>query len=454
MHVSDPLHQFSPVDFGNNFLWGVAMAAAQNEGAWNEDGRAPSIWDVFARRKGKIKGSARPSVATDFYHRFKDDLLLVKALGFNTFRFSLSWSRIIPDGVGKVNQAGLAFYHRLIDECLQQGIQPFITLYHWDLPQALEQKGGWTSHLMNRWFIRYATVCAEAFGDKAKNWIVLNEPFGFTSLGYMLGRHAPGKTGLDNFLKAVHHAALAQADGGRVLRSEISNAYIGTSFSCSAVHPHTASAADAEAARKTDILLNRLFIEPLLGKGYPNENFKLIEKLELLNKSWKYTERLRFDMDFIGLQNYFPVVVKHSPFIPYVNAMEVKASSRKVPHTAMGWEISPEGFHAVLKKFWKYGAVKEIIVTESGAAFADKLVNGQVLDTERMQYHQHYLKALLQAKKEGIKIKGYMAWTLTDNFEWSEGYHARFGLVHTDFKTQLRTVKQSGYWFRDFLSEL
>lgn len=454
MYTVEPTPSFAAADFGNHFLWGVAMAAAQNEGAWNEDGRGPSIWDVFARRKGKIKGDARPSQATDFYHRFKDDLLLVKALGFTTFRFSLSWSRIMPDGSGKVNQAGLNFYHRLIDECLQQGIQPFITLYHWDLPQALEQKGGWTSHLMNRWFIRYATVCAEAFGDRAKNWIVLNEPFGFTSLGYMLGRHAPGKTGLDNFLKAVHHAALAQADGGRVLRSEINNAYIGTSFSCSAVHPHTASAADAEAARKTDILLNRLFIEPLLGKGYPNENFKLIEKLELLNKSWKYTERLRFDMDFIGLQNYFPVVVKHSPFIPYVNAMEVKATSRKVPHTAMGWEISPLGFHTVLKKFWKYGAVKEIIVTESGAAFTDKLVNGQVLDTERMHYHQQYLKALLQAKKEGVKIKGYMAWTLTDNFEWSEGYHARFGLVHTDFKTQLRTVKQSGYWFRDFLSEL
>jgi beta-glucosidase len=438
-------------DFGSPFLWGVAIAAAQNEGAWNEDGRGPSIWDAFARRQGKIKGKAKPTTATDFYHRFKDDLLLVKALGFNTFRFSLSWSRIMPDGAGKINQQGLSFYHRVIDECLKQGITPFITLYHWDLPQALEQKGGWASHLMNKWFIKYATVCAEAFGDKAKNWIVLNEPFGFTAMGYMLGRHAPGKTGLNDFLKAVHHAALAQADGGRVLRNEIKQAYIGTSFSCSEVTPYTNKAEDIEAARKTDILLNRLFIEPLLGKGYPNENFKLIEKLELVNKSWKYTERLRFDMDFIGLQNYFPVVVKHSPFIPYVNATEVKAITRKVPHTAMGWEISPDGFYNILKKYWKYGAVKEIIVTESGAAFTDKIINGQVADPQRMQYHQQYLQALLQAKKDGIKIKGYMAWTLTDNFEWAEGYYPRFGLVHVDFKTQLRTVKQSGYWFRDFL---
>jgi len=450
--MNRPSPQLSAKDFGPHFLWGVAMAAAQNEGAWNEDERGPSIWDVFARRQGKIKGSAKPYTATDFYHRFKDDLLLVKALGFNTFRFSISWSRIMPDGAGKINQAGLGFYHQLIDECLKQGITPFITLYHWDLPQALEQKGGWTSHLMNKWFIKYAGVCAEAFGDKAKNWIVLNEPIGFTSLGYMLGRHAPGKTGLDNFLKAVHHAALAQADGGRVLRSEIKNAYIGTSFSCSEVIPFTQKAEDVEAARKMDILLNRLFIEPLLGKGYPNENFKLIEKLELVNKAWKFTERLRFDMDFIGVQNYFPLVVKHSPFIPYVNAIEVKAKNRKVPHTAMGWQISPDGFYNMLKKFWKYGAVKEIIVTESGAAFNDKLVHGQVFDPERTQYHQQYLQALLQAKKDGIRVKGYMAWTLTDNFEWSEGFNARFGLVHTDFKTQLRTVKQSGYWFRDFLN--
>lgn len=445
-------HQLSVKDFDDPFFWGVAMAAAQNEGAWNEEGRGPSIWDVFARRQGKIKGKAKPYVSNDFYHRFKDDLLLVKALGFNSFRFSLSWSRILPEGSGKINQAGLQFYHKLIDECLKQDITPFITLYHWDLPQALEQKGGWASPLMNRWFIKYATVCAEAFGGKAKNWVVLNEPFGFTTLGYMLGKHAPGKTGLNNFLKAVHHAALAQADGGRVLRSIIKNAYIGTSFSCSEVRAHTNNPDDTEAARKTDILLNRLFIEPLLGKGYPNENFKLIERLELVNKSWKYTEQLRFDMDFIGLQNYFPVVVKHSPFIPYVNATEVKAAARKVPHTAMGWEISPTSFYNMLKRYWKYGAVKEIIVTESGAFFPDKIINGQIADVQRMEYHQQYLQALLHAKKDGVKINGYMAWTLTDNFEWSEGYHARFGLVHVDFKTQLRTVKQSGYWFRDFLN--
>ena len=205
--------KFSVKDFGNNFQWGVAIAAAQNEGAADIYGRGPSIWDVYAKRHGKIKGAAKPTVACDFYHRYKDDLLLVKALGFKVFRFSISWPRIVPDGSGKINKEGISFYHRVIEECLLLGLTPYVTLYHWDLPQALEKKGGWTNYLIVKWFSRFITICAEAFGDKVKHWIILNEPFGFTALGYMLGKHAPGKMGLDNFIPALHHAALAQADG-------------------------------------------------------------------------------------------------------------------------------------------------------------------------------------------------------------------------------------------------
>jgi len=208
------------------------------------------------------------------------------------------------------------------------------------------------------------------------------------------------------------------------------------------------------AAQKLDILLIRLFIEPLLGKGYPRlDSFPFLEKLELHNKAWKYTERLQFDMDFIGIQNYFPVVVKYNQFIPIVNASEVKASTRKVPHTAMGWEINADSFYHIIKRFWNYGGVKEIIISESGAAFKDKLVNGVVNDAERIHYFQQYLGALLKAKKEGVNIKGFLAWTLMDNFEWAAGYNARFGLIHTDFNTQLRTIKNSGYWFREFLQK-
>jgi beta-glucosidase len=439
-------------DFGNEFLWGVAMAAAQNEGAHNVGGRGPSIWDTFSKRQGKIKNADKPFESCDFYHRYKDDLLLVKVLGFKVFRFSISWSRIIPDGTGSINKEGIAFYHRLIDECLKLDLIPYITLYHWDLPFALEKEGGWTSHKIVKWFSRFATVCADEYGDKVKNWIILNEPMGFTSLGYMLGKHAPGKIGLSNFLPAVHHAIIAQAEGGRIIRTLVSDANIGTALSCSEVMPFSLHPKDIEAANRVDILMNRLFIEPILGSGYPDDKFILMEKLHIHNKAWKYTRQMQFDFDFIGLQNYFPVTVKYSPVMPIIQASEVKAAKRKVPHTAMGWEINADSFYRMIKRFSEYEGVKNIIITEGGAFFKDKLMNGVVNDVERIDYFQKYLTALLRAKQEGIRVNGYFAWTLTDNFEWSEGYHVKFGLVHVDFKTQLRTVKQSGHWFREFLS--
>jgi beta-glucosidase len=447
------LHKLIASEFGADFQWGVAMAAAQNEGAGNSYGKGPSIWDTFARRQGKVKGGGKPTVACDFYHRYKDDILLAKALGFSVFRFSISWARVLPEGMGRVNKEGIAFYHRVIDECLKLGLTPYVTLYHWDMPTALEKEGGWTSHFIVKWFSRFVTLCAEEYGDKVKDWIVLNEPFGFTSLGYMLGKHAPGRIGLSNFLPAIHHAALAQAEGGRLLRQLVPRAHIGTSFSCSEVLPYTNNPEDIQAAKRLDILMNRLFIEPALGRGYPREDFKFLERLELHNRSWKYTERMTFNFDWIGVQNYFPIVVRYNPLIPIIQASEVKAKARGVPQTAMGWEINPDSFYRVLKRFWLYGGVKEIIVSESGAAFKDTVVNGAVNDQARIEYFQGYLLAMLRAKKEGVNIKGFFAWTLMDNFEWAAGYDARFGLIHVDFATQLRTIKSSGYWFRDFLQK-
>lgn len=439
--------------FGDDFLWGVAIAAAQNEGAAFTDGRGASIWDQFAKRSGKIKNAAKPTVASDFYHRYKDDLLLAKALGFKVFRFSISWSRILPEGIGRTNKEGIQFYHKLIDEILQLGMIPFVTLYHWDLPQALEKEGGWASHQLLKWFHRFVTVCAEEFGDKVKHWIVLNEPMGFTSLGYILGKHAPGKINLNLFLSSVHNAVMAQSEGGRILRLHVKDAVIGTTFSCSEVKPFTQSKNDLMAAHRMDILLNRLFIEPSLGMNYPNEDFPLMDKLHLHTKAWKFTERMKFDFDFIGVQNYFPVTIKYSSIIPYANASEVKAASRKVPHTAMGWEINADSFYNILQKFDAYENVRSIIVSENGAYFKDDLKSGVVNDFERINYFQLYLKALLKAKKDGMKVNGYFAWTLTDNFEWAEGFKARFGLIHVDFETQLRTIKNSGYWWRDFLKQ-
>lgn len=446
------MQQLNLLSFGNDFLWGVAIAAAQNEGAWNKDGRGSSIWDSFAKRNGKIKGAARPTDNCDFYYRYKDDLLLVKALGFNVFRFSFSWSRIFPEGTGRVNKEGVLFYHHVIDECLQLGLIPFVTLYHWDLPQALQNEGGWTSVMMLKWFSKYVSFCAEEFGDKVKHWLILNEPMGFTSLGYMMGKHAPGKTGLDNFFPAIHNAVLAQAEGGRIIRKHVNNAIIGTTFSCSEVNPYSEKKEDIAAAKRLDILLNRLFVEPALGRNYPHDDFPLMDKLHLQTKAWKFTERMTFDFDFIGLQNYFAVTVKHNSIIPYIQASEVKAVKRNVPVTALGWEVNADSFYRMLKRFWNYGSIKQLMATENGACYKDSIENGRVNDQQRIHYFQQYLNAMLKAKKEGVKINGYLAWTLMDNFEWSEGFAARFGLIHVDFKTQLRTIKESGYWWRSFLN--
>lgn len=439
-------------DFGNDFLWGVATAAAQIEGAAEHHGKGLSIWDTFSRRSGKIKKGHLLTHACDFYHRYEADIALVKSLGFTVFRFSISWPRILPHGKGRINPEGIQFYHRVIDECLGQGLIPYVTLYHWDLPDALEDEGGWTAFSINDSFNHFVSICAKAYGDKVKNWIVLNEPFGFTSLGYMLGIHAPGKTGLTNFFSAVHHTAIAQADAGRILRAEVRHANIGTSFSCSEIIPYTQSESDLLAAKRVDCLMNRLFIEPTLGMGYPTADWELMEKFAIQHSTWRHTSRLTFDFDFIGIQNYFPLTIRYNPFIPVVQAWEVKARSRKKPHTAMGWEINADSFYNIIKQFAAYPHIKSLMITENGAAYADKLANNQVHDQERIAYFQQYLAALLKAKQEGLNITGYMAWTLMDNFEWAEGFNARFGLVYTDFKTQQRTVKDSGLWFRDFLN--
>jgi beta-glucosidase len=431
-------------DFGDDFLWGVAVAAAQIEGAPDKYGKGPSIWDTFSKKPGK---------ACDFYHRFRDDLALVKFLNFKVFRFSISWPRLLPFGSGLINQEGLKFYHDVIDECLRLGITPYITLYHWDLPEALEQEGGWAAFSVNGAFNSFVELCGREYGDKVKNWIVLNEPFGFTSLGYMLGIHAPGQTGLTNFFTAVHHAAIAQADGGRILRSEVRNANIGTTFSCSEIVPFTDSDADHLAAKRMDSLVNRLFIEPLLGLGYPTADWELLERFAIKHSTWRHTERLTFDFDYIGLQNYFPLTVRYNAFVPVLQAWEVKAKSRKKPYTAMGWEVNADSFYTIIKQFAAYPQIKKLMITENGAAYKDTIASdGRVHDPERIAYFQAYLAAVLKAKDEGINITGYMAWTLMDNFEWAEGFDKRFGLVYTDFKTQERTIKDSGYWFRDFLS--
>ncbi|MFC7522784.1 GH1 family beta-glucosidase [Parapedobacter sp. GCM10030251] len=439
-------------DFGPHFEWGVSSAAFQTEGAWDADGKGPSIWDVFTNRKGKIKGAQHACTACNFYYGYQQDIAWVRKLNIPNFRFSIAWPRVFPKGVGKPNLKGLDFYNRVVDGCLEQGITPWVTLYHWDLPQALQEKGGWTNRDILSWMEEYAGYVVSRLGDRVKRWMVLNEPAVFTGAGYFFGVHAPGLTGVRNFFPAAHHAALAMGRIGRLIRSEVQNGEVGTTFSCSSIHPASSRRRDVDAAIRADALINRLFIEPVLGLGYPTADLKALAAIEKYMQA-EDEKALPFDFDFIGIQNYTREVVASSPFVPYLQARLVPAIKRKVPAiTAMGWEVFPPAIYEMIKKFSSYPNIPKLIVTENGAAFADTVLDGQVKDAERKQYLIDHLAQVLRAKQDGLNVHGYFVWTLTDNFEWAEGYHARFGLVHVDFDTQQRIVKDSGKWYRTFLS--
>lgn len=444
--------ELSKAQFGEDFKWGVSTAAFQIEGAHDTDGKGLSVWDVFTSQKGKIKSGHHAMTACDFYNSYKNDIHLIRELNIPNFRFSLSWSRILPDGTGTVNQAGIDYYNNVIDFLLECGIEPWITLYHWDLPHALELKGGWTNRESITWFTNYVEVCAHNFGDRVKHWMVINEPSVFTGAGYFLGIHAPGKRGLSNYLKAVHHVTMATATGAKVLRNILSDANIGTTFSCTYIEPASTKKRDIAAAKRVDTLLNRTFIEPILGMGYPQEDLSVLKKLNryILPED---LENMAFDFDFIGIQCYTREIIRSSMLTPYVGAAIVKAEKRNVPYTEMKWEVYPPTIYHLLKRFNEYKGIKKLIVTENGAAFNDTVQNGQVYDKERTMYIQEHLAQVLKAKQEGVKVDGYFVWSLTDNFEWAEGYHTRFGLIHVDFDTQERIIKQSGLWYGKFLKD-
>jgi len=437
--------------FGQDFLWGVSTAAFQIEGAHDADGKGSSIWDVFTSQKGKVKNGHHALTACDFYNSYQNDINLISHLNIPNFRFSISWPRIMPTGTHPVNQAGIDYYNKIIDSLLAQGIEPWVTLYHWDLPHALEVKGGWTNRDSVSWFSEYVEVCAKYFGDRVKNWMVINEPSVFTGAGYFLGIHAPGKKGITNYLKAMHHVTLATAAGGKILRDKVADANIGTTFSCTHIEPFSQSAKDVEAAKRVDTLLNRTFIEPILGLGYPQNDLAVLKKLNNYIKE-DDLNNLAFDFDFIGLQCYTREVVKASLLTPYIGAELISAEKRNVIATDMGWEVYPPALYHILKRFNEYEGIRKIIITENGAAFPDTVTNGKVYDIKRTHFIQDHLEQILKAKEDGLNVEGYFVWSLTDNFEWAEGYNARFGLIHVDFETQKRTIKHSGLWFRDFLS--
>lgn len=436
--------------FGPNFKWGVSTAAYQIEGGYNYHGKGLSIWDEFVKKQKKIFNNEDGKLACDFYNNYAKDISLIAAMQIPNYRFSIAWTRIMPNGTGIINHNGIDFYNRVIDLCLELNIEPWITLYHWDLPLELQKKGGWTNREIIHWFGFYVDCCVKHFGGRVKNWIVLNEPMVFTGAGYFLGVHAPGKKGLNNFLAAVHHAVICQAEGGRMIKQLLTGSFVGTTYSCSHIEPYRNTEKDIIAAKKVDALLNRLFVEPLLGSGYPVDDLKILRRIERFIKPGD-EGKMAFDLDFIGVQNYTREIVRHSDFMPFIKAKIIKAKKRKVETTQMNWEVYPPSIYHCLKKFSSYENIKELIVTESGVAFPDIMEAGKVKDYRRIAYLQDHLAQVYKAKEEGVKVNGYFIWTLMDNFEWAEGFNPKFGLVHVDFLTQKRTIKASGNWYKIFL---
>lgn len=444
-----PGNNFTKTDFGLDFKWGVAASSYQTEGAWNLDGKGESTWDHFSRLPGKIERGENADVATDFYQRYAEDIDLIKSMNFNVFRFSVSWPRILPQGTGEINQQGLDFYHKVIDKCHSVGIEPWITLYHWDLPQVLEAQGGWTNRKILDWFSEYVDVVTREYAGKVRNWMVMNEQLSFTAMSYFLGVFAPGEKSLKAFMKSVHYSVLCNAEGGRIIRKNIPGANIGTTFVTTYVEPVDQKKKNIEAAARMDAIVNRLFIEPCLGLGYPEDTVPILRKMKSLFEEGDEAHMV-FEFDFIGIQYYFRTVAAKS-WMPGIHAKEVKPSERGVPANEMEGEIYPEGLYHILKKFNNYKGIRNLIVTENGTCVADKLENGQVHDADRIIYFKDHLAAVLKSKKEGLNVNGYFVWSPTDNFEWDKGYRPRFGLVYVDFRTLDRYIKDSGLWFKDFL---
>ena len=439
-------HEFPP-----GFLWGSATASYQIEGAWQEDGKSESIWDRFAHTPGRISDGATGDVACDHYHRWRDDVTLMRSLGLQAYRFSMAWPRILPDGYGKVNQVGLDFYSRLTDGLLEAGIEPYLTLYHWDLPQVLQDGGGWTARLAAQAFVEYADAATRRLGDRVKNWITLNEPWCSSLLSYFLGEHAPGHRDLGEGLVAAHHLLLAHAWAMPVIRQNSPGSRAGITLNLSPQTPASPSEADALATRVEDAKFNRWFLDPLSGRGYP------LEAVEAFGQEMQYVQAgdlaaIAAPMDFIGVNYYMRNIIR-SDAIPE-SQNEPRTITRRPELTDMGWEVYPEGLYEVLTRLKADYDFPAYYVTENGVAYPDHVgADGQVFDSRRVAYLRDHFVQAARAIAEGVPLRGYFVWSLMDNFEWAFGFSKRFGLVYTDYATQQRTPKASARWYSRVIAE-
>lgn len=447
--------------FAKQFIFGTATAAYQIEGAVEEDGRGASIWDTFSHRKGKIKDQHNGDIACDHYHKFKQDIALMAELGVDAYRLSIAWPRIIPQGTGAVNQAGLDYYSELIDCLLEAGITPYVTLFHWDMPQALDDKyQGFLSRQAAYDFAEYVAVVVQALGDRVKNWITLNEPWEHGFFGYVTGKHAPGKIKPWRFLTVMHNQFLAHGLAVEKIRAHCPDAEVGITLSFTPIYPVSRSEKDQQASNIANELINKITLEPLLKGRYPEQLWRKFgwfqPKVEA--GDWQIIQQA---VDFIGINNYSREFAYYTPWLPILNAWvegqdELPDSDfvrEGVQYTSMGWEVYPQGLADVLTWFREEYGNPKVYITENGAAFNDKVVAGEVKDDKRIDFLKQYMQAAKQAIDLGSNLHGYFVWTLLDNFEWAAGYDKQFGLIHVDHKTQQRTVKNSGWWYQQLIAQ-
>jgi beta-glucosidase len=458
--------------FPPDFLWGSATASYQIEGAVAEDGRTPSIWDTFSHTPGKVLDGDTGDVADDHYHRYAEDVALMARLGLRSYRFSIAWPRITPqvtaDDLGPVNPAGLAFYDRLVDALLAAGIAPAATLYHWDLPQALEDAGGWPERRTAERFGEYAAVVAEHLGDRLSTVITLNEPWCAAFLGYAAGIHAPGRTEPAAALAAVHHLNLAHGLAASAVRAAAPGTDVALTLNLGWFRPASDSPEDADAVRRADGLQNRVFLDPALRGSYPAD---VLEDTASVT-DWSFVrdgdlELVHQPLDALGLNYYSPTVVRRAapgtvperadghgdaPGSPWVAADDVEFPQQPGPYTDMGWPIDPEGMRVLLVRLSQENPGLPLYVTENGAAYGDGPgPDGAVHDEQRIAYLRGHLEAVARARAEGADVRGYYLWSLLDNFEWAYGYSKRFGIVHVDYDTQVRTPKDSAHWYAEVI---
>ena len=439
------------------FNWGVATSSYQIEGAHNTDGRGPSVWDVFSHTKGRVKNGDTGDIACDHYNKFSDDIILMRDLGVDSYRFSVSWPRIFPIGTeDKINQSGMDFFDRLVDTLLENNITPFVTLNHWDIPQGLEDLGGWTNRDMVQQFVKYSHYLSRGLGDRVANWITHNEPWCISFLGYVEGRKPPGLKGAwAKSLHTAHHLLLSHGKAVPEIKSNVRNAKVGITLNLNTAIPASNSEYDKKECDFYDAQFNRLYLDPLYKQKYPKLLFdRLLEKGAIKQSDLNFIEEgdlktISTPTDFLGVNYYSRAVIRDESVDEKLNE---KHKVTMGPKTDFGWEVYPQGIYDLLKRLQDEYNVNEIMVTENGCSYSDGPdENKKVNDINRVEYHRSHIEQILIAVDEGIPCTAYFAWSLMDNFEWAEGYSQRFGLIWVDFDTLERIPKESYYWYQKFL---